>query len=611
MDTKLVTGILYTPNGMLAVNTPVGFDMVTDFVVGDGHTYPKTTGVVTDPTTAEISVSLVVPPVGTVLYRYRRPEGAPLYFHLGVDSPSDLEELIQTSVKLSDPEGTLGWIIDNLDLAPLDLSGPTGPTGENVLEIKTTDGGSNFNLTEWQNSSGVPMTVVNSNGYVGIGVATPQYPLVSTSVNIHNVLTVGKSTISALTGIFVTPPNAAGVDGIEVYMTRGGDASGTALLVRANDSSYGDIGGGGLFKITRALNTVFNVANTGTTTISPDRANADALKINNPTSASGKAINVLTEDEENLFAVSHVKGTPESNYSVQFGSSSYSGNKTTFRITGGQSRGAYLVFNSGHASTEFTIHQNNATGVDLKYSRYRPLTISGNINGTVAKFGDETVAVIITPRLPTRHGLSINLPIGVTTADALRVAVDGSIKSVINNAGHLGIGDLNPVHPITISRQGAGVQTFIHLRNPQASPGAGVSIIGNVDGADAAKIEMIRTSSGADYRSTMALSVRDASAAWYTPIVVAADLVDVDDGVDINLGTVTGTKFGTSTTEKLGFWGSTPSVQPSAVGTIVGFVDGVGSTVKDDSTFTGGLGTTAYTVGDLVRILKTIGLLES
>lgn len=36
------------------------------------------------------------------------------------------------------------------------------------------------------------------------------------------------------------------------------------------------------------------------------------------------------------------------------------------------------------------------------------------------------------------------------------------------------------------------------------------------------------------------------------------------DGVDIAVGTTTGTKLGTATTQKLGFWNATPVVRPGA-----------------------------------------------
>ena len=48
--------------------------------------------------------------------------------------------------------------------------------------------------------------------------------------------------------------------------------------------------------------------------------------------------------------------------------------------------------------------------------------------------------------------------------------------------------------------------------------------------------------------------------------VLATDLVFAD-AVDITLNSTTGTKIGTATTEKIGFWNTTPVVQPTALTT--------------------------------------------
>jgi hypothetical protein len=42
----------------------------------------------------------------------------------------------------------------------------------------------------------------------------------------------------------------------------------------------------------------------------------------------------------------------------------------------------------------------------------------------------------------------------------------------------------------------------------------------------------------------------------------------LDDGADIVLGTGTGTKIGTSSSQLLGFWGVTPVNQPEAIGNL-------------------------------------------
>lgn len=81
--------------------------------------------------------------------------------------------------------------------------------------------------------------------------------------------------------------------------------------------------------------------------------------------------------------------------------------------------------------------------------------------------------------------------------------------------------------------------------------------------------------------------------------------------VNVILGTGAGTKIGTATTQKLGFFNQTPAAQPSSTGQTAGFTAGAGTATKDDSTYTGGVGSKAYTVGDLVKHLKNLGLIAS
>lgn len=63
--------------------------------------------------------------------------------------------------------------------------------------------------------------------------------------------------------------------------------------------------------------------------------------------------------------------------------------------------------------------------------------------------------------------------------------------------------------------------------------------------------------------------------------------------------------------DNAGFYGTDPVAQPSSTGETGGFTAGSGTSVNDDSTFTGNVGSTAYTVGDLVKHLKNTGLLAS
>lgn len=83
------------------------------------------------------------------------------------------------------------------------------------------------------------------------------------------------------------------------------------------------------------------------------------------------------------------------------------------------------------------------------------------------------------------------------------------------------------------------------------------------------------------------------------------------DAANIVVNATTGTKIGTATSQKLGFFNATPVIQPATTGTVTGFTAGAGTAVLDDSTFTGNTGAAAYTIGDIVRALKGLGLLAA
>jgi len=92
-------------------------------------------------------------------------------------------------------------------------------------------------------------------------------------------------------------------------------------------------------------------------------------------------------------------------------------------------------------------------------------------------------------------------------------------------------------------------------------------------------------------------------------VVLGKDL-DISGDHDLIIGTSTGTKIGTAATQKIGFFNAAPVVQQNTTGTTTGFAEGSGGTAaKSVSTFTGGVGSTTYTVGDIVKALKQLGLL--
>lgn len=75
------------------------------------------------------------------------------------------------------------------------------------------------------------------------------------------------------------------------------------------------------------------------------------------------------------------------------------------------------------------------------------------------------------------------------------------------------------------------------------------------------------------------------------------------NGSNVILNTSTGTKIGTATNQKLGFWNATAIVQPTTAVAAATFVAGVGTPVNDVSTFDG------YTLKQIVKALRNAGLL--
>ena len=86
--------------------------------------------------------------------------------------------------------------------------------------------------------------------------------------------------------------------------------------------------------------------------------------------------------------------------------------------------------------------------------------------------------------------------------------------------------------------------------------------------------------------------------------------VTLADATNVILNATTGSKIGTATTQKLGFFNATPVAQPSAVGAATGFAAGTtAATFHEDDTYTGNVGSTAYTINGIVAALKNLGLL--
>ena len=98
------------------------------------------------------------------------------------------------------------------------------------------------------------------------------------------------------------------------------------------------------------------------------------------------------------------------------------------------------------------------------------------------------------------------------------------------------------------------------------------------------------------------VKISSTGAATFSSSVTAASYT-VNDAGNITVGTTTGTKIGTATSQKLSFWNATPIVQPTTAVAAATFVANTSLIMNDTATFDG------YTIGQVVKALRNAGLL--
>lgn len=88
-----------------------------------------------------------------------------------------------------------------------------------------------------------------------------------------------------------------------------------------------------------------------------------------------------------------------------------------------------------------------------------------------------------------------------------------------------------------------------------------------------------------------------------TPALTFNGAITLQDARNVTVGSTTGTKWGTATTEKQAWWNATPIVQPTTAVAAATFTANSGTAVNDASTFDG------YTLKQVVKALRNMGLL--
>lgn len=85
--------------------------------------------------------------------------------------------------------------------------------------------------------------------------------------------------------------------------------------------------------------------------------------------------------------------------------------------------------------------------------------------------------------------------------------------------------------------------------------------------------------------------------------VASTGTVTLADAANLVVGSSTGTKVATATTQKLGFWNATPLVQQTTASAAATFAANTSLIANDTATFDN------YTIGQVVKILRNLGIL--
>lgn len=210
-------------------------------------------------------------------------------------------------------------------------------------------------------------------------------------------------------------------------------------------------------------------------------------------------------------------------------------------------------------------------------------------------------------------------------------AITGGTLSVLLQSDNFGAGQIVPsyiqatnasalVAPVTIT--GTNANALDVGQNGQTNPALQVdtSTSSSATGlkiksaAAAAGVALSVVSSGTDESVTIdakGAGVVNLASVSTGGVTVSGNLT-MANAKNVVLNTGTGTKIGTATTQKLAFYNSTPVVQPSTSGTLLGF-NGNGATNANAVNFNanGNSGSTFYNLGDLVFNLKSLGLIAA
>lgn len=302
----------------------------------------------------------------------------------------------------------------------------------------------------------------------------------------------------------------------------------------------------------------------------------------------------------------------------------------------GYTRGSSLyLYGNEHATLPAQAHHRCATGGLYRWFVNEVESVRISALGVLGLYNTGGFAGTISPVNLTANR-AFTLP---NTAGELMISGGSGSVSISNLTSGTLVSSAVMTFPsnqsiTTSSRQVGGYTNGLFLNTP-----SGTGIYGHINGTEHFRIENststgLRISGGlpltfatngtvAGVRAVIGLNdgiaLLAAAAGSHTMYVntfleytFSASAFTLGDGNNIAVGTGTGTIIFTSPTQKGGFWGATPVVQPAFTGTSTTLaVAGSTNALFADSTSTGGTGSAAYSFPDLIRNLKAAGILAA
>lgn len=231
--------------------------------------------------------------------------------------------------------------------------------------------------------------------------------------------------------------------------------------------------------------------------------------------------------------------------------------------------------------------------------------ITGNANMTFN--GTDLLAIDSTLFIGRLTGTDFGIQ-SVSSTTAIYSGNSSSILKLVNDGtilatGYLGIG-VSPTARLQVAA-GTTVAGTSPIKLTRASAALNTTPEDGAIEIDASHIYHVigSTRHQLDQQGALLLAATNtwtASNVFSAGLSVSTSNMSIVD-VNVVLSVSTGTKFGTSTSQKFAFWNATPMVQPTTAFASATYVSNVGTPLTSADTFEG------YTVAQLFKILKTRG----